>query len=140
MEYDVCYKGAVAGSFFGRFLHPGQSFRASASLAIELHTDGSNKWECSDIEKAKAELVNPTVEPVVVNPKGSVSIDEVPRTPSGTTSADLFPLTNLAIDSRLSSVPIVPVVDSSMPCDQCSEKFPSKKKLAAHKAAAHSGT
>lgn len=144
MEYDVRYKGVVAGSFFGRFLHPGQSFRTGASLAVELHTDGTNKWECPDFEKAKAELANPTSEPTVVDLGVGISIDEVPGTPhvepSGTTATDLFLPTNPSIDSSLSSVSVVPVVDSSVPCDQCSEKFPSKKKFAAHKAAVHSGS
>ena len=130
MEYDVHYKGLVAGSFFGRFLHPGQSFQTGASLAVELHSDGTNKWDCPDIEKAKAELANP--EPAVVDLGVGISIDEVPGIPepSGTTAADLFP----QIDP---SLPVTPPVDTSILCDQCGEKFPSKKKFAAHKAAVH---
>lgn len=133
MEYNVHYKGLVAGSFFGRFLHPGQSFQAGASLAVELHSDGTSKWECPDIEKAKAELANPEpTEPTVVYLGLGVSIDDVPLAPepSGTTAEDFFP----QIDP---SLPVVPPVGTSIPCDQCSEKFPSKKKLAAHKVAAH---
>ena len=132
MEYAVHYKGLVAGSFFGRFLHPGQSFQTGASLAVELHSDGTNKWECPDIEKAKTELANPTSKPTVVDLGLGVSIDEVPGVPepSGTTAADFFP----QIDPSLS---VVPPVDTSILCDQCGEKFPSKKKLAAHKTAVH---
>lgn len=130
MEYAVQYKGLVAGSFFGRFLHPGQSFQTGASLAVELHSDGTNKWECPDVEKAKAELANP--EPIVVDLGLGISIDEVPLVPepSGTTAEDFFP----QIDP---SLPVGPPVGTSIPCDQCSEKFPSKKKLAAHRVAAH---
>lgn len=135
MDYSIRYNGYAAGSFFGRFLQPGQSFLAGAGLAVELHNDKSGLWICPDVEKAKAELAAPAVE--VIEVPAGISIDAVPpagevEIPASGTS-ELLP----TLDSSIAAVPVVAPPVTSVQCDLCDETFPSKKKLAAHKTAVH---
>jgi hypothetical protein len=166
MNFEVKWTKATATRFYGQLVLPGQAIFVPANLAVQKH-DANDGWVCLEIDKARAALVPQKevtiTDPVKIDDKkvaektvektDEKSETEKANATGGTTAANTLPPTG-AGDSQL--VGQQSTITSSSPelndnanteaaqagtqnlaeCEICHEKF-SKRKLVAHKKAAH---